>query len=126
MADDKKITIAQFKKFAKQADTRLDDLEANRAKGQCFTLNKSDWTEDSGDENFPYQYKLMIEDVTAASQVNAVLDANSVVVAVVAGVCSVNETTDDGNVVFKSCEVPTEDLTGILYIKKTAAMSGSE
>ena len=122
MADN--ITYEQLQDFAVRADTRLDRLELNLEKGQDMTISKSDWTNDSGDENFPYQYVLSVEGVTTASRADAVLDAGSIVVASACGMCAACDTAD-GSVVFKSYTVPTADLTGKLYIKKQAATSGT-
>lgn len=123
MADN--ITFEQLQEFAERADERLDRLELNLEKGQDMTISKSGWTSDSGDENFPYQYVLSVEGVTAASRANAVLDDGSVVVASACGMCAACNTAD-GTVVFKSYTVPTADLTGKLYIKKKqAATSGT-
>lgn len=122
MADN--ITLEQLRGFAKQADERLDRLELNMSKGQDMTLAQSAWTNNSGDENFPYQYVLSVEGVTTASRADAVLDAGSIVVASACGMCAACDTAD-GSVVFKSYTAPTADLTGKLYIKKQAAMSGT-
>lgn len=121
MADN--ITLEQLQDFAKRADDRLDRLELNMSKGQDMTLAQSSWTA-SGDENFPYQYVLSVEGVTTASRADAVLDAGSIVVASACGMCAACDTAD-GSVVFKSYTAPTADLTGKLYIKKQAAMSGT-
>lgn len=122
MADN--ITLEQLQDLAERADQRLDRLERNLSKGQDMTLARSGWTNDSGDENFPYQYVLSVEGVSAASRADAVLDAGSIVVASACGMCAVCDTVE-GSVVFKSCTVPTTDLTGKLYIKKQAATSGT-
>lgn len=122
MADSKNITVKQFRDFAEKVDERLDDLELNRAKGQEFTLSSNGWTEGSGDENFPYQYNLTVDGLTSVSRADAVLDAASVGIATVAGLCPVTETAEN-SVIFKSYEKPTSALSGVLYIKKSAAMS---
>lgn len=120
MAEDKNITLAQLQQFAKKADERLDDLEANSPRGMALTLSAGGWTEDSGDANYPYRYVLAVTGVTEASRADAVLDPASVAAATVCGVCVVTE-TGEGTVIFKSYEAPGADLTGRLYITKTAA-----
>lgn len=122
MADN--ITLEQLQNFAERADARMDRLELNLSKGQDLTLSQNGWTNDSGDEDFPYQYVLPVEGVTIASRADAVLDASSIVVASACGLCAVCDTAD-GSVVFKSYTVPAADLTGTLYIKKEAATSGT-
>lgn len=102
----------------------FDALEANMSKGRELTIAKGGWTNDSGDVNFPYQYVLSVEGVTTASRADAVLDAGSIVVASACGMCSACDTVE-GSVVFKSYTAPTANLTGKLYVKKTAAMSGA-
>ena len=119
----KKITLEQFAAFAQKVDTRLDSLEGNRAKGHPMTISASGWTNDSGDANYPYQYKLTVAGVTDASRADAVLDAGSVVTATACGVCAVCKTAAN-TVIFTSRTAPTGNLTGVLYIAKVAAMSG--
>lgn len=94
------------------------------SKGQDMTLAQNGWTNDSGDENFPFKYVLSVEGVTTASRADAVLDAGSIVVASACGMCAACDTAE-GSVVFKSYTVPAADLTGKLYIKKQAATSGT-
>lgn len=122
MADN--ITIEQLREFADRVDERLDRLELNMSKGQDMTLAQNGWTNDSGDENFPFKYVLSVEGVTTASRADAVLDAGSIVVASACGMCAACDTAE-GSVVFKSYTAPAADLTGKLYIKKQAATSGT-
>lgn len=125
MANDKKITVDQLRDFAQKADERLDDLEASRPVGRALLLASGGWTQDSGDENYPYRYVLAAEGVTAASRADAVLDAASAAAAAESGVCAATE-TEDGAVIFKSETAPAADLTGVLYITKTAAMTSTQ
>lgn len=122
MADN--ITLEQLRELAAKSDERLDRLELNLEKGQNLLLSQSGWTIDSGDENFPYRYVLSVEGVTTASRADAVLDDSSIAIASACGVSTACHTAD-GTVVFKSYSTPTADLTGVLYIKKEAATSGT-
>lgn len=122
MAVEKSISLEQLKEFAKRADKRLDDLEENRPKGRDMTLSTNGWTMESGDTNFPYQYILTAEGTTEASRADAVLDSESIVTAISCGLCATTETAENA-VIFKSYEKPTTALTGVLYIRKTAAMN---
>lgn len=122
MADN--ITSEHLKELAEKSDERLDRLELNLEKGQSLHLAKGSWTKDSGDENFPYRYALTVSGVTDASRAEAVLDEGSIAVAVACGLCPVCRTAV-GAVMFKSVAVPEGDLTGMLYIKKEAAMGGA-
>lgn len=123
MSNSKNITLAQLREFAERADNRLDVLEAGTPKGYALTLAANGWTNDSGDANYPYRYKLTVDGITAASRADAVLDAGSVAVASECGVCAVSETAQN-TVIFKSRTAPTADLTGTLYITKTPVSSG--
>lgn len=117
------ITKTQLLELARQADERLDALEATTPDAQDMTLASTGWTNDSGDADYPYQYRLTVDGVTTASRADAVLDAGSVAAASGCGVCAVSE-TDTNTVIFKSRTAPTVNLTGTLYVTKTAAKSG--
>ena len=125
MSGDKKITLDQHVDLAEQVDKRLDALEAGTPKVMALTLASGGWTEDSGDENYPFQYKLTVAGVTDASRADAVLDAGSVALASDCGVCAVSETATN-TVIFKSRTAPTADLTGSLYITKTVRTDGTQ
>ena len=124
MSDLDHITLEQLRDLAERSDARLDDLEARRVEGYDLNLSSDNWTADSGDANYPYQYKLTVEGVTAASKADAVLDENSRTVAAGCGVCADSETADN-TVIFKSRTAPTAHLTGVLYVIKKAALSGA-
>ena len=118
MAEDKHITLGQLKTFAAQADARLDALEAGTPRGQSVMLAASGWTNDSGDDNYPYQYKLAVDGITTASRADIVLDAASAAAASESGVSTVTETTA-GTVILRAREAPTAALTGTLYVTKS-------
>ena len=122
--DNTLITIAQLIDFAKKADKRLDALEVNVQKGIAITLESNAWINDSSDSEFPYHYLLTVQGVTTASRAGAVLDTGSIAIATECGVCAVSETATN-TVIFKSRTAPTADLTGVLYITKQTAFSGS-
>ena len=124
MNNDKVVTTGQFYDFVKLADERLDNLELKIPKHQALTLLKGKWTNNFGDANYPYQYRLTVDGITTASRADVVLDAASVAVASDCGVCAVSETVAN-TVIFKSRTAPTADLTGFLYITKATAMSGT-
>ena len=88
-----------------------------------FTLSKSAWVTGSGDEKHPYKYALTVDGVTAASRADALFDKASVEAAYASGVSSSTDTVENA-VVFTSRAAPTADLTGVLYITKTVAVSG--
>lgn len=124
MAKGKNITADQLVEFAKMADGRLDDLELNSPKGRVLTLASGGWTQDSGDENYPYRYVLAVEGVTVASRADAVLDTASAAAAAESGVCAATE-TEDGSVIFKSYTPPAVDLTGYLYVVKAPTLAST-
>lgn len=113
------ITLAQFVDFAKKADARLDALEANADKKQALNLAASGWTNDSGSEKYPYQYKLTVEGVTDASRADAVLDEAGEDAAADCGLCAGCDTAAN-TVIFTCRRAPTAAVTGTLYIKKNA------
>ena len=117
------LSAEAFLAFVKTADKRIDDLEASRPKARELTLYSSKWTSGSGDEKHPYQYRLAVEGVTAASKADAFFDKASVDAAASSGVCAATDTVENA-VVFTSRTVPTVDLTGVLYITKIVAVSG--
>lgn len=118
MAESKNITLAQHKAFAKRVDTRLDALEAGTPRGQVVTFAASGWTNDSGDANYPYQYKLTVDGITSASRADIVLDAASAEAASESGVSTTTETAAN-TVILRARTAPTTALTGTLYITKT-------
>lgn len=120
MAGKDLITFEQLQEFAERADERIDALESSSAVRNNLLLSRDIWTNDSGDEDYPYQYVLTVEGVTATSRVDAELDDNSIAVATACGMCSVTKTAENA-VIFKSYTRPAADLTGYLYISKTAA-----
>ena len=117
------LSAEAFLNFVKRADKRLDDLEAGRPKAQALKLYSANWTDGSGDENYPYQYRLAVDGVTAASRADAIFDKASVDAAASSGVRSATDTAGNA-VIFTSRTAPTVDLTGVLYITKIVAVSG--
>lgn len=117
------VSVAALVDFAKLADKRLDDLEAGHPKAQALTLYSANWTDGSGDEKYPYQYRLAVDGVTAASRADAIFDKASVDAAASSGVRSATDTAGNA-VIFTSRTAPTVDLTGVLYITKIVAVSG--
>ena len=118
MAESKNITLAQMRTFVQQADKRLDALEAGTPRGQAVTFAVSGWTNDSGDANYPYQYKLTVDGITTASRADIVLDAASAEAASESGVSTVTETAAN-TVILRARTAPTSALSGTLYITKT-------
>ena len=120
------MTLETLLEFAQKADARLDVVEMNMPLRQDVTIPASGWTNDSGDTIYPYQNRLTIAGITTASRTDVILDAASVAVASDCGVCAVCETAAN-TVIFKSRTAPTADLTGLIYITRTAVeMSSAE
>lgn len=126
MANDKLAKVKHILHLAEKTDTRLDELEAEEEREAAesykvaFSLAADAWTEDSGDEDHPYQYRFAVSGVTAASGAYAVYDDASIAVA---EACCLDPATytEDGYVVFRSYEVPSAALTGVLHIEQHAA-----
>ncbi|MBQ8143542.1 MAG: hypothetical protein IJ042_01950 [Butyricicoccus sp.] len=126
MVEDKLAKVGHVLHAAEAADNRLDVLEAEELRETAesykvaFSLATDGWTNDSGDEDHPYQYRLAVDGVVAASGAEAVFDDASITVA---EVCCLDPTTytEDGYVVFRSYEVPSAALTGVLHIEQHAA-----
>lgn len=114
------LTEETFLKFAAMVDKRLDALEANATKQYSLSLTVDGWTNDSGNEEYPYQYVLTVEGVTTASRADALFDDDSQIVATDCGVSTGSDTAAN-TVILKSRTAPTAVLTGILYVTKNAA-----
>lgn len=126
MPNGKNVTLETLLEFAQKADARLDVVEMNMPLRQDVTIPAIGWTNDSGDTIYPYQNRLTIAGITTASRTDVILDAASVAVASDCGVCAVCETAAN-TVIFKSRTAPTADLTGLIYITRTAVeMSSAE
>lgn len=118
MAESKHITRKQLKELAQRSDARLDTLEAATPVAQDLTIPNTGWTS-SGDSNYPYQYTLSVSGATTASKVDVVLNDASVVLASACGLSNATE-TGSGTVIFKSYQVPSAALSGVLYLTKEA------
>lgn len=124
MADNQNITLGQLLDFAEKADIRLDRLELNMSIDREITIPATGWTSDSGDAEYPYQYSLAVEGVTAASKAEVTLNSAGVVAASNCGLYPGIDTAA-GKVIFKSYEIPTTAMSGVLSIKKEAATVSS-
>lgn len=123
MADEKFITQEQFVETMAKIDKRLDRLELNLPKDREITIPASGWVS-SGDADYPYQYTLAVEGVTAASKAELTLDDAGVSVGTDCGFCP-GVDTGAGTVIFKSYEIPTAAMSGVLTIRKEAATSST-
>ena len=110
--------MGQLRSFVTQADERLDTLEAGTPRTQSITLAASGWASGSGDDNYPYQYRLTVDGVTTATRADVVLDAASAAAAAESGMSTVTETTT-GIVILRAAEAPTAALSGTLYITES-------
>ena len=79
MADEKNITVAQFKDFAAKADERLDNLEtgkADKVSPVSITIPVSAWTEntDTKAAGFAFYADTAVEGLAAEDSTDTVLD----------------------------------------------------
>lgn len=105
----------------------LDQNKAYIAVRKDFSLDAGKWTEDSAGAGaeYPYKYVLTLSGVTAEARADAVLDAGSALMAGVCGMSPVTETVLNG-VVFRSRTIPTNALTGQLYLTQGAAAPAAQ
>lgn len=119
MADEKNVTLEQFKDFMTKADERLDKLEVgkeNKVSPVSITIPTEGWaseeigeTDEEGTEaSYPFYYDIAAADVTISRES---LDA-----ATVCGLCPTSETTE-GKIRLRAMKAPTEAITAEYWLR---------
>ena len=119
MADEKNVTLEQFKGFMTKADERLDKLEVgkeNKVSPVSITIPTEGWaseeigeTDEEGTEaSYPFSYDIAAADVTISRES---LDA-----ATVCGLCPTSETTE-GKIRLRAMKAPTEAITAEYWLR---------
>lgn len=111
----------------KEVENCLNELEtakANIAIRQEFTLAASGWVEDKATPDYPFKYVFVVEGITPADRVDAVLTTASMDTA---SSCKLSPTTEtvNGGVIFRSCVAPGNDISGQLYITQDVDSSNA-
>lgn len=105
MADEKNVTLEQFKGFMTKADERLDKLEVgkeNKVSPVSITIPTEGWaseeigeTDEEGTEaSYPFYYDIAAADVTAKHRADVTISRESLDAATVCGLCPTSETTE--------------------------------
>ena len=119
MADEKNVTLEQFKDFMTKADERLDKLEVgkeNKVSPVSITIPTEGWaseeigeTDEEGTEaSYPFYYDIAAADVMISRES---LDA-----ATVCGLCPTSETTE-GKIRLRAMKAPTEAITAEYWLR---------
>ena len=109
MADEKNVTLEQFKGFMTKADERLDKLEvASEEIGE---------TDEEGTEaSYPFYYDIAAADVTAKHRADVTISRESLDAATVCGLCPTSETTE-GKIRLRAMKAPTEAITAEYWLR---------
>ena len=124
MADDKNITVAQFKNFAAKADERLDKLEtgkADKVSPVSITIPVSAWTENTDTATlaagFAFYADTAVEGLAAEDSTDTVLDYASLEPAKACGMAN-TATPMEENIRHYAVSKPTTALTATLRVFK--------
>lgn len=134
MADEKNVTLEQFKGFMTKADERLDKLEVgkeNKVSPVSITIPTEGWaseeigeTDEEGTEaSYPFYYDIAAADVTAKHRADVTISRESLNAATVCGLCPTSETTE-GKIRLRAMKAPTEAIT-LWALASTYLGSGS-
>ncbi len=117
MADEKNITLEQFKDFAQKADARLDNLETGKAdKPEMLniTIPASNWTENQDEATsaagYAFSCDVAVEGATSADSADTIIAPGSMQAAVACGLCPTS-TVVDGAVRYYAVSAPTQALS---------------
>lgn len=120
MADDKNITLPQFKEQMRKADERLDDLEtgkADKVSPVSFIIPAEGWASEEIDEtgeeetgaSYPYYIDIAVTGVTAKDRADVTISVDGMGTATSCGLCPTSETLD-GKIRLRAVSVPDEAI----------------
>lgn len=119
MADEKNVTLEQFKSFMTKADERLNDLELgkeNKVSPVSITIPAEGWASEEIDEtgeeteaSYPFYYDVAAAGVSAKDSVDVTISRASLAAAVGCGLCSTSETME-GKIRLRAMKVPTKAM----------------
>ena len=135
MADEKNVTLEQFKGFMTKADERLDKLEVgkeNKVSPVSITIPTEGWaseeigeTDEEGTEaSYPFYYDIAAADVTAKHRADVTISRESLDAATVCGLCPTSETTEGRRSYCASLHAMEETLD--LLLKNTALFAARD
>lgn len=126
MADEKNVTLAQFKDFVSKADERLDKLEigkANKVSPVSITIPVSAWTENTDTATkaagFAFYADTAVEGLAAEDSTDTVLDYASLEPAKACGMAN-TATPRAAAIRHYAVSKPTKALTATLRVFKAA------
>ena len=124
MADEKNVTLKQFKEFAAKADERLDKLEIGKAEkvsNVSITIPVSAWTENTDTATtaagFAFYADTAVAGLAAEDSTDTVLDYASLEPAKNCGMANTS-TQMAGKVRYFAAAKPKQDLTATLRVFK--------
>lgn len=117
MADEKNVTLEQFKSFMTKADERLDALELgkeNKVSPVSITIPAEGWASEEIDEeeteaSYPFYYDVAAAGVTAKDSADVTISRASLDAAVGCGLCPTNETME-GKIRLRAMKAPTKAM----------------
>ena len=109
-----RITTLEGSDYATIEDVQ-ELLDGNKVESYDITLLIGGWKVDSAYEGYNYKYAYALNGITERSIANVSLDVASIGIASEAGVLSGVEAVD-GYINFYAKEIPSENLTGTVYI----------
>lgn len=120
MADEKNVTLEQFKSFMTKADERLDDLELgkeNKVSPVSITIPAEGWASEEIDEtgeeeteaSYPFYYDVAAAGVTAKDSADVTISRASLDAAVGCGLCPTSETME-GKIRLRAMKAPTKAM----------------
>ena len=117
MADEKNVTLEQFKDFMTKADERLDKLEVgkeNKVSPVSITIPTEGWaseeigeTDEEGTEaSYPFYYDIAAADVTAKHRADVTISRESL-----------DAETTEGKIRLRAMKAPTEAITAEYWLR---------
>lgn len=120
MADDKNITLPQFKEQMRKADERLDALEtgkADKVSPVSFIIPAEGWASEEIDEtgeeetgaSYPYYIDIAVTGVTAKDRADVTISVDGLGTATSCGLCPISETLE-GKIRLRAVSAPDETI----------------
>lgn len=126
MADDKNITLAQFKEQMRKADERLDDLEtgkADKVSPVSFIIPAEGWASEEIDEtgeeetgaSYPNYIDIAVKGVSTKDRADVTISVDSLETATACGLCPTSETME-GYIRLRAATAPTAEINAEYWL----------
>lgn len=126
MADDKNITLPQFKEQMRKADERLDALEtgkADKVSPVSFIIPAEGWASEEIDEtgeeetgaSYPYYIDIAVTGVTAKDRADVTISVDGLGAATSCGLCPTSETLE-GKIRLRAVSAPAEAISAEYWL----------